>query len=302
MVPDDLATALYLGHLTDHDLALLCGPHEQGRSGGDLRSLVRNRRGGIDGFLDRPEAFEAVFGAGASRELVRVSPFLVFALAVHRLARDLGSSSLAPNWLGASRHVLVLDVPRLRDFLGAPLRRFFLVELLASYARVASGSVLVATRRGLRRHRFSELDPVQLAGLLEVVEPAERPGVLRRLGDLALFLTGVFPDYVARHGFGPVEQSRLLRLVGTSSGAGGQPATATAGRLAGDDAVELLARLGRRWYGAASRLVPRPLPADVAVVAEMPERFDDARQALSVLAERFLFRQRDRWFGLPPLQ
>src|SRR5579875_2890674 len=261
MVPDDLATALYLGHLTDHDLALLCGPHEQGRSGGDLRSLVRNRRGGIDGFLDRPEAFEAVFGAGASRELVRVSPFLVFALAVHRLARDLGSSSLAPNWLGASRHVLVLDVPR-----------------------------------------FFELDPVQLAGLLEVVEPAERPGVLRRLGDLALFLTGVFPDYVARHGFGPVEQSRLLRLVGTSSGAGGQPATATAGRLAGDDAVELLARLGRRWYGAASRLVPRPLPADVAVVAEMPERFDDARQALSVLAERFLFRQRDRWFGLPPLQ
>ena len=108
----------------------------------------------------------------------------------------------------------VLDAAQLCDFLAAPWRRLFLAELLASYTHVASGSVLVSTRRGWRRQRFSELDPVRLAGLLEVISESERPGILRRLGDLTLFLTGVFPDYVARRGFGPIEESRLLRAGG----------------------------------------------------------------------------------------
>ena len=51
--------------------------------------------------------------------------------------------------------------------------RFFFVELLASYTHVVSGSTWTATRRGWRRRRFSELDPVQLAGLLGVVDLQE---------------------------------------------------------------------------------------------------------------------------------
>ena len=143
--------------------------------------------------------------------LMQASPFLVFAVTVEQAGEQLASASYVPEWVGIGRRTPLFDVPRLREFMSSPWRRFFLAELLASYTRVASGSVLVATRRGFRRQRFSELDPVHLAGLLDVVPDAERPGVLRRLGDLALFLTGVFPDYVARHGFGPVDQGRLLR-------------------------------------------------------------------------------------------
>ena len=160
----------------------------------------------------------------------------------------------------------------------------------------------MATRRGWRRQRFSELDPVHLASLLDVVPDAERPGVLRRLGDLALFLTGVFPDYVARHGFGPVEQGRLLRSsrAGARPQYGGRP---VAGPPVSDDhenAVALLGQLGRRWYQAAFRLLPGPVPANVAVISEMPERFHDARRILGVIAERFLFPHREHWFGVEP--
>jgi hypothetical protein len=300
MALDELATDLYLEHLTEHDLAFLCGFYHDGAPGGDLRGRVRSRRGGIEGFLGSREVFEAVFGAGQNRAVLRVSPFLVFAVAVRRAAHELGSTPFVRDWPGAGRGAPVLDVPRLREFMSTPVHRFFLAELLASYARLASGSVLVATPRGLRRRRFSELDPVQLAGLVEVVEKAERPGVLRRLGDLALFLTGVFPDYVARRGFGPVDQGRLLRVAAVGPGGMRREGAARSDRVRGDDAVALLARLGRRWYEVAARLLPRPLPADVAVIGEMPERFDDARRVLSVVAERFLFPQRDRWFGLPP--
>jgi hypothetical protein len=71
-------------------------------------------------------------------------------------------------------------------------------------------------------------------------------------------------------------------------------------RAGDDDAVALLAQLGRRWYQAASQLLPSPLPANVAVIGEMPERFNDARRVLSVIAEKFVFPQRERWFGPPP--
>ena len=92
----------------------------------------------------------------------------------------------------------------LREFFAADGRRLFLTELLTSYTRVASGSTYVRTARGWRRRRFSELDPLRLASLLDAVPEAERPGIYRRLGDLALFLTGVFPDRTDR-GVGQVD-------------------------------------------------------------------------------------------------
>jgi hypothetical protein len=304
MAPDELAvTTCYLEHLTDEDLAFLCDPYGKESPSGDQRSLVRARRGGVEGLLAQPDVFEALFvaerGAGP---LVHVSPFLAFAVAVERAGHELSAATYIPEWVGVGRRTPLFDVPRLQEFMSSPWRRFFLAELLASYTRVASGSVLIATRRGYRRQRFSELDPVRLAALLDVVPEAERPGILRRLGDLALFLTGVFPDYVARHGFGPVDQGRLLR---SSRVAAGSPPGARAAGIKPEidrdgDAVTLLGQLGRRWYQAAYRLLPGPVPANVAVISEMPERFNDARRVLGVIAERLLFPHRDQWFGIDP--
>jgi hypothetical protein len=296
--------AAYLEHLTDEDVALVGHGYLNGGPPSDNRAQLRNRRGGIEDLLRSSGVFRAVFGPGsASDPLLRASPFLAFAVAVQRAAVDLASVTYTPEWVGAGRWAPVFDAGRLREFASSPWRRFFLAELLASYTHVNSGSVLVATRRGFRRQRFSELDPVRLAGLLEVVSDAERPGVLRRLGDLALFLTGVFPDYVARRGFGPVEQSRLARAGGTT--AGRVPARPGADRVglgpAEDDAVAILDLLGRRWYQAAFQLLrPGPIPDNVAVLGELPERFGDARRILGVVRERYLFADRDRWFGIGP--
>ena len=55
---------------------------------------------------------------------------------------------------------------------------------------------------------------MRLASLLHIVPEDERPGVYRRLSDLALFLTGVFPDHTEMRGLGPHDEGRLLRLSG----------------------------------------------------------------------------------------
>ncbi len=302
MDPDDaVVTAAYLEHLTDGDLALLAAATEVDTPAREWRATLRSRRGGIEDLLRRPRLFEAVFGAAESGDpLIGVSPFLAFAVAVQRTAHDLASATYAAEWIGVGRRTPVFDVARLREFLARPWHCFFLAELLASYTHVSSGSVLVSTRRGLRRQRFSELDPVRLAGLLEVVSAAERPGVLRRLGDLALFLTGVFPDYVARRGFAPIERGRLVRAGNLAPPGARRRADHTPPPLdAGDDnAVVLLEQIGRRSYQAAFRLVTPPVPGNIAVLGELPSSFGDARRILGVMTEQHLFTQRDRWFGM----
>jgi hypothetical protein len=299
---DDLAGA-YLEHLTEADLALLfgrsasAGSGAPGAHGGRWRPPAASAAQ-IEGRLSDPGVFDAVFGQSAStQELWGVSPFLAFALAVQRARTELETAPYVSEWLGLRQRAPVFDVAHLREFMADPWRRLFLAQLLASYTHVASGSVWVPTRRGVRRQRFSELDPVRLAGLLDVVSDIERPGILRRLGDVALFLTGVFPDYVARRGFGPVEEGRLLRAGGVRRGA-----TESAGSLGLGDpgAVGLLDQLGRRWYQGAFTLAPRPLPSALRVLGELPQRFGQARRILNFVTERFLFAHRGQWFGFGP--
>jgi hypothetical protein len=234
---------------------------------------------------------QAVFcapeGAGLT---VGLSPFLAFAVAVHRTAASLEhATSVKERWAHRVR-IPVFDVAGLRSLLDDPMRRYVLVELLASYTRVVSGVAWTRTARGWQRRRYSELDVVRLAGMLEVVPAAERPGVYRRLGDLALFTTGVFPD--APITLGGSGRHRLLRLSGLGPDAGDE--------LPG---VTLLERLGPRWYrlaGQAARAAGTPMTSVLAVTADLADRFQDARRVLNVVADRYLFPLRDQWFGAGP--
>ena len=292
----DNAGSAYLQHLSDTDLRLLAGGVPELAPADDAAPLIRSRPAMVEDLLGRPSAHAAVFEPDVETDpFVTTTPFLVFAVAVHRTAAELAEARHVTEWLGPKQRVPVLDVSDLRDFLAGPWRRLFLVELLASYTHVSSGSVFVSTRRGWRRQRFSELDPVRLAGLLDVVPEPERPGIYRRLGDLALFLTGVFPDHTARQGFGPVGEGRLLRA-GRLRQREDAPSPSPPLAIGDPGAVSLLEQLGQRWYKLAHDSIPPPLPADVRVLGELAERFGQARRILNVVTDRFLFQFRDRWF------
>ena len=296
---DDLRAvgATYLEHLTAEDQRLL------GRVSGVGVSGLLGNPAVVPRLLARPELLDAVLGSaagGVERAAELVSPFLVFAAAVERSTAELGRATYVREWFGPRQRVPVLGPTDLRQFLGDPWHRLFLSELLGSYVRVASGAILVRTRRGLRRQRFSELDPGRLAALLDVTPEAERPGVYRRLGDLALFLTGVFPDHTARHGLAPIEESRLRRTV-TGVRTGGAVPGGPPPRLPVDPgAVGLLEELGRRWYRLAYEGVPPPRPRAVRLVGQVADNFTHARRALNLVTDGYLFPIRDQWFGASP--
>jgi hypothetical protein len=277
----------YASHLTDADLRLLASA---------TGSEVRPDLAAVPGLLSDPRVFDAVFGwADESSDpglyrAVPASPFLTFAVAVHRSAAELASMDHVTERTGPRQRVPLFDAPALRDFLGSPARRLFLAELLASFTRVASGRYRVRGGGRTRTRRFSELDPVRLAGLLDGVPDPERPGVYRRLGDVSLFLAGVFPDYATLYGVGPSGVARLMLAA--------QIPADQRERLATAPAIELLEQLGARWYRAASTLAP-VRTARLDVVADVADRFRQARRVLNHVADRYLFNAEHPWFEPP---
>jgi len=282
-----LAAREYASHLTDADLSLLAAVDSDQADAaalrGDPAALLRR--------LEHPGAFQAVLGPDDRRQAVSASPFLVFALLVQRAVAELASVDHVPERTGRQR-VPLFDAPALREFLAEEARRLFLAELLASFTRVASGRYRVRTGGRARTRRFSELDPVRLAALLDAVPNAERPGIYRRLGDVSLFLTGVFPDYVTTRALGPVDAGRLLRITGLP---GPQRE-----RLAAAPAIELLEHLGARWYRIACDLAP-VTTARLSVAGDVADRFRQARRVLNHLADRYLLSAGQPWFAPPAL-
>ncbi|MGH9087378.1 MAG: hypothetical protein ACRDYZ_04595 [Acidimicrobiales bacterium] len=266
---------LYRQHLTEGDRRLL---RAVGAADGPMAEV-----------LGSPALEQAVFGPDEDRLVsLGCSPFLTFAVAVHRTADALESATFVEERWAPRLRIPVFDADVLRNLLAGPERRFFLVELLASYTRVHSGVTWTRTARGWSRRRYSELDPSRLAELLDVVEPTERPGIYRRLGDLALFLLGVFPDHRPPLGAGATTE-RLLRL----SGVAGE-------RVADLDPHVLLELLGARWYGAAlvaARTAGQPVLGMLTVAGYMGDHFHDARRVLNAVTDRHLYPWRDRWFG-----
>src|SRR6516225_6988494 len=255
----------YADHLTDADLGLLVSVSQDTDRPAGLTagaSWLRRRPEALPELIGDPGVFRAVFGPAdaASPRAALASPFLIFAVAVHRAAAELESMDHVPERSGQRQRVPLFDAPELRDFLGAPARRLFLAELLGSFTRNTAGPYRAAAggRAGGRQarsargaRRFSELDLARMAGLLDAVPEAERAGVYRRLGDVALFLTGVFPDYAVAHALGPVSAARL------------------------------------------------PRAARLAVVAEVADRFRQARRVLNHIADRWLFPAGNPWFAPP---
>jgi len=278
----------YADYLTEADLRAVA--RAVGLSEASVSGLAGDPLA-VEGLLADPRVFEAVFGPSADGHgLVFVSPFLAFGVAVHRAVADLAAMDYLPERSGLRQRVPVFDTPELRDFLGSAARRLFLAELLASFTRVASGRYRLAGGRP-RTRRFSELDPVRLAGLIEVSPEESRPGLYRRLGDVSLFLAGVFPDYSAMHAFGPVDVSRLLRAARVPVGERDELSVAPA--------LDLLEYLGARWYRAA--LATAPVRTErLDVVGEVAERFRQARRVLNHLADRYLVGSgTDGWLPQP---
>ena len=262
----------YMDGLTKRDLGTLAVII--GVETGGLIAELRRRPWWIHDLLARPEVFEKVLDRHAHPADV-VSPFLLFSVLMHKTAEELREAKYVNEWIGPKTRMPLFDVAPLQEFVEDPGRTFFLSALLTSFATPESPPVPAG--------------PFDLHGMalwLDQVLPNDRVILFRRLGDLSLFLTGVFPDHTGARPLRPVDAERLGRTIGLTTAE--MLALCDQSLLApGLDALE---SLGSRWYGAAVKADATP-----PVVGDVAARFRSARRVLNHLADRYLHRLETGW-------
>lgn len=257
--------------LSDQDLRFIAetiwGEGSEARDGPDR---LRARSDLLDVALDDDRVVRRLLGD--EHFLLKVSPRLVFTVLLRRVSRDLHEQSYTLERTAAET-VAVFDASHVRRFIAEPAIGAYLVDLLLSFVRPET--ITLWTRRGgrYRRRRFSTMsleDMIEFAGL---VEEDEVPAVFRRIADIALFTSGIFPDFL-RAGRGDQRTVARPRAI---------PRT-----------VETYEAHGRRFY----RLAAQPEGGtEGRVLALLAEEFPAARKSLAMLSDRYL-----RWTRLTLFQ
>jgi hypothetical protein len=287
---DRIGTA-YLGHLTDADLEALVHAGEVSAAEAGIRiGALRRAPGLLLDVLDRPAVSASLLNLASARDARRytlISPFLVFAAAIHRIAADLNDAGYVLERTTPRLRVPVFDGPLLAAYLAEPVHRLFLAELLASFARSSGGVVVIRTPAGLRRRRWNDLDLARLAGLLDALPEEDRPPVWRRLGDLALFLAGVFPAALERALAGRLDPARLARATGLAAPPAGSLGPA-----------ELFEWFGASWYRLAARRATAARET-AATLRDNAEHIHEARRVLNAATDRYLMPVSIDWLKPP---
>ena len=282
----------YLGQLAEADLRALVRADEVSAAEADARmKALRRAPALLLDVLDRPGVSASLLNLASAADPERyalISPFLVFAAAIHRVAADLSSSGYVPERTTPRLRVPVFDGPQLAAYLADPGHRFFLIELLASFARSSSGVIVTQTPHGLRRRRWNDLDIGRLAALLDALPEEQRPPVWRRLGDLALFLAGVFPAALERALAGRLEPARLAMTTGLAA----PPSVSLA-------PAELFEWFGASWYRLAARRATATARQTAVTLRDRAEHIHEARRVLNATADRYLMPVTVGWLSPP---
>ena len=250
--------------LTEADLLFLADTLSRGGDRGRMVRVLREDEEILRAMLADPRLFERI--TGEPEAPVRVSPRLLFAVLLNAAKRDL--SAIGYTFEGG--RTVVFDGPQVASLLDDTSIVDYLVELLVSFVKVHGTTVTVRVRKGAwSRFRFHDLDLMGLIRYASSLEEAQRFPWYRRIADLCLFLTGVFPEYIER-----------------SAGAG---ARELARRTTADN--------GRSFYRAAASHPEAARAGTAEVLSRLAEGFDLAAKPLEHMSSRYLGPLRENLFA-----
>jgi len=260
--------------LTSDDLRFVAETVGGGRYEPDeAPAVLRQREDLLDVMLEDDRLVDRLLGD--EHALLRVSPALVFSVLLRRVIRDLEHRPYTFERTPAET-VAVFDAPRVRRFIAEPAIWRYLVSLLTSFVRNDSVTVFLRRDGQSVRRRFSTSSLEDMLGLAGLVGEDEVPGIFRRIADIALFQSGIFPDSL-RWSRAPGAMPLRIRAL---------PPT-----------LETYEEHGRRFYRLAAT---RPDAGSQGPVLEaLAEEFPTARKSLELLSDRYLRWSRVPWFPGP---
>ena len=202
---------------------------------------------------------------------LKISPSLYFEVLLRRALKELETATHTVERSG-SQSIPVFDVGEVVDLLAGPKLLEYLAQMLVSFTKVHSYVASVRVRRGIRRRvRHNDMDIDSLLRLCAAADEKDRLSFYKRIADVCLFVSAVFPKHAARDSRYP---------------ASGQPRPPTIGRL--QRSMEDYETEGRRFYSLAQQH-PTAHALDLSdVFGLLRQHFTSARKPLSFIATHYL--------------
>ena len=244
------------------ELAAACG-----RDIEDLTLELARRPWALHDLLSEPELIESV--AGSDELEVCASPFVFFAVMTRLAADHLLTSSYVNDWVGPRTRLPVFDVEPVQEFVAAPGRVLFMARLLTSM--VEPVWLPVPASAG---------NPWDLVEWISVLDEDDRGILLRRVGDVSLYMAGVHADALG-HGLVSHDKAERVGMALHMSDDEIHELCDPASPTPGLDALE---RVSARSYQECRRSTT-PTPP---VISDIAERMNAARRFLTHLADEFL--------------
>jgi len=223
----------------------------------------------LEAMLDDDRLFERL--VSGEEILLQVSPWLLFDVLLRRARQDLQAESFTMERRRLQK-VILFDTDQVIDLLDDARLRDYLVTMMISFTRIESVTVRVRVRKNLwRRYRTSELDVEGLIRHSQAVDEALRFEPYRRIGDVCLFLSGLFPSAIETQYRYPLSGKLRPRA-----------------RARICASLEDYEAHGRAFYRLASEHEMAEVHDLDAVLEALSERFILAEKALRFVAERYL--------------
>ena len=265
--------------LTDADLDFILGQADPKASNpGELKRLIRTDEGFRKALVGDERLFQRVMND--EEIFVKISPALYFEVLLRKALREMETATHTVERSGR-QSIPVFDTREVVGLLSKPAVLLYLAPLLASFTRIHSYTTSVRVRRGIRRRvRFNDMDVDSLLRLGATLDEEQRFPLYKRIADVCLFVTGVFPGYT------------FVDYRYPGSGALRPP---TAGRLR--RSLADYEEDGRRFYGLAQQHPTAHVLALAEVFGLLREHFASARKPLTFIAAHYLHSQKQRLFG-----
>jgi hypothetical protein len=258
-------------HLTESDLRFVVETVATHRRDYDhIVHLLRDKEDLLEPMLDDPKLMERLFRD--EEAFLRISPHLLFSVLLRRVRIELETEGYVFEAAPRGKRIPVFEAPAVAELLSNTQIRDYLADMLSSFARINSGVVYWKERGTWHKRRFSDIDIEDMIDLARLEDPEMRPALYKRIADIALFLSGIFPD-----------QATLFES---------RPRTTFADKPTLKD----YEKQGRRFYSLAAQ---ETVHAHWGTALEaLAEKFTLARRALNTLSDRYLKKQRIRYFRL----
>jgi len=245
-----------------------------------LQQLVQEDEAFRNAFVGDEKIFKQVI---SDQDIfLKVSPALYFEVLLRRALREFEGATHTVERTG-KQNIPVFDVQDVVDILGRVEMLDYLAQMLASFTRINSYTVPIRVRKGIRRRiRYNDMEIDSLIRFGAVVDEEHRFGFYKRIGDVCLFVAGIFQDYVFYDYRYPVSSDARPPVMG---------------RLR--RSLEEYEETGRQFYGLAQKHSTAQVLGLSEVFAVLGERFTTARKPLDFISTQYLHSLRRQVFYTP---